>query len=513
MIVSKKNILSLSSGDARKFFLKGDSYCTINLPHYFKFEPILNLLRKKIKTKNIKDIINGNKLNNLKSVNNVNYNFISNKDGMLSWRQLQIINPAVYLVLCNLITDNDNWEYIKNRFKKFQKYSKFIEATGIPVVDIRNKKHDATQINEWWSRNEQKAIELSLEFEYVSHTDISTFYDSIYTHSIVWALHRKDNTKKLKFNIKTKQKLNKLGDEIDTIFQSMSYGETHGIPQGNIISDFIAEILLGYLDVCVFYSLRKKHLDYKILRYRDDYRIFTHTPVDAELILSEISNTLQTIGLRLNAKKTLISNDVISTSVKKDKLDNLLNINFNDNYIPKSLLYIYRISLIHSNSGTIKKYLKLLYDVVINKKDKIINDDTVIISLLINIALKNPISYPSIAAIISAIIEKKDESYKKLLAEKILKRFERIPYISWLEVWLQRIFINSPSISKIIAQTPICNCVLDNNMRIWNMDWLSKSYKDLISKINIVDRSILEKTENIIRPFEFDVFTDYELYY
>ena len=100
----------------------------------------------------------------------------------------------------------------------------------------------------------------------MSHTDISTFYDSIYTHSIVWALHGKDNTKKLKFNIKTKQKLNKLGDEIDTIFQSMSYGETHGIPQGNIISDFIAEILLGYLDVCVFYSLRKKHLDYKILR-------------------------------------------------------------------------------------------------------------------------------------------------------------------------------------------------------------------------------------------------------
>ena len=187
----------------------------------------------------------------------------------------------------------------------------------------------------------------------------------------------------------------------------------------------------------------------------------------------------------------------------------MLNINFNDNYIPKSLLYIYRISLIHSNSGTIKKYLKLLYDVVINKKDKIINDDTVIISLLINIALKNPISYPSIAAIISAIIEKKDESYKKLLAEKILKRFERIPYISWLEVWLQRIFINSPSISKIIAQTPICNCILDNNVRIWNMDWLSKSYKDLISKINIVDKSILEKTENIIRPFEFDVFTDY----
>ena len=512
MIVSKKNIISLSSRDARKFFLKGDSYCTIILPPYFKFEPILNSLDSEIKTKSIKDIVNGSKLNNIKSVNNVNYNFISNKDGMLSWRQLQIINPAVYLVLCNLITDDKNWEYIKNRFRKFQKYNHIIEATGIPVVDIKNKKHDATQINEWWSRNEQKAIELSLEFEYVAHTDISTFYDSIYTHSIVWALHGKKDTKKLKFNIKSKQKLNKLGDEIDTIFQSMSYGETHGIPQGNIISDLIAEILLGYLDVCIFYSLRKKHIDYKILRYRDDYRIFTHSPVDAELILAEISKTLHSVGLRLNSKKTLISNDVISTSVKKDKLDNLLNIDFNNNYIPKLLLYIYKTSLAHSNSGTINKFLNILYDVVLDKRSRIKNNDIVIISLLINIALKNPIVYPRVAGIISLIIAEKDESYKKSLAEKILKRFENIPYISWLEVWLQRIFIKSPSISTIIAKTPICKCALDNKVRIWNSDWLLSKYKKIMDKIGIIDESTLKGSDNIIHKTEFDVFTDYEIY-
>ncbi len=36
---------------------------------------------------------------------------------------------------------------------------------------------------------------MSLEFNYIYHTDISNCYSSIYTHSIAWAIHSKDKAK------------------------------------------------------------------------------------------------------------------------------------------------------------------------------------------------------------------------------------------------------------------------------------------------------------------------------
>ena len=40
-----------------------------------------------------------------------------------------------------------------------------------------------------------------------------------------------------------------IGNRIDTMIQSMSYGQTNGIPQGSILMDFIAEMVLGYSDL------------------------------------------------------------------------------------------------------------------------------------------------------------------------------------------------------------------------------------------------------------------------
>ncbi len=43
--------------------------------------------------------------------------------------------------------------------------------------------------------------------------------------------------------------------------------------------DFIAEIVLGYADTLITTEIKAaKILDYKILRYRDDYRIFVNSP-------------------------------------------------------------------------------------------------------------------------------------------------------------------------------------------------------------------------------------------
>ena len=73
----------------------------------------------------------------------------------------------------------------------------------------------------------------------------------------------------------------------------MSYGQTNGIPQGSTLMDFIAEILLGYADCLLYNKLKEKKIsDYRILRYRDDYRIFVHSSQEGELVVKVLTETL-----------------------------------------------------------------------------------------------------------------------------------------------------------------------------------------------------------------------------
>lgn len=66
----------------------------------------------------------------------------------------------------------------------------------------------------------------------------------------------------------------------------MRYGQTNGIPQGSALMDFIAEIVLVYCDEKLTKKLESLNItDYKILRYRDDYRVFSNCSSDLELIL------------------------------------------------------------------------------------------------------------------------------------------------------------------------------------------------------------------------------------
>ena len=108
-----KTIIDLTYSEARQFFLKQESYCSIDLPKYFDFQPLLDALSKKGDIESIA-------LEKAKKFDDVNYKFLTNKDGRYAWRPLQLINPAIYVYLVNKITKKNNWNLIVNRFKKFQ---------------------------------------------------------------------------------------------------------------------------------------------------------------------------------------------------------------------------------------------------------------------------------------------------------------------------------------------------------------------------------------------------------
>lgn len=83
--------------------------------------------------------------------------------------------------------------------------------------------------------------------------------------------------------------------------------------------DFIAEIVLGYVDKLIYEELGDCS-DIRILRYRDDYRIFANNDERAEAVLKVVSDKLRTVGMKLGVSKTFSSRNVVEGSVKPDKL-------------------------------------------------------------------------------------------------------------------------------------------------------------------------------------------------
>ena len=158
---------------------------------------------------------------------------------------------------------------------------------------------------------EQQSILLSLEYDYVFDTDVADCYGSIYTHSIAWAVEGKKIAKENRKN-------DLLGNFIDKSIQNAQNQQTNGIPQGSVLMDFIAEIILGYIDRILGTFLKKQKItNYQILRYRDDYRIFVFNHNDGENILKRLSEIMMPFGFKLNASKTKGSQDVITQSIKR----------------------------------------------------------------------------------------------------------------------------------------------------------------------------------------------------
>lgn len=499
-----KNVLSLTAKDARNFFLKEESYYNFDLPPYFEFGGLLESLEKYFGNKELANFYSSSKSLRPHLLEGVNYKLISNKDGKYAWRPLQLIHPAIYVYLVCLITEKKNWEIIKKRFQELISKSSGIECAGLPIVSIYYKKDKGAQIVHWSSEVEKKSVIYSLDFDYLFHTDITDCYGSIYTHSIAWAMHDKIFAKKEKGNKKL------LGNQIDWQLQAMSNGQTNGIPQGSVLMDFIAEMVLCYIDTILTDEIKKldiKKSDYKIIRYRDDYRIFTNNPQIAEKIIKELTDILNDFGMRINSSKTKGLSSVVHSSIKSDKLAWSINENcYSD--LQSELYAISVFSESFPNSGQVSVSLKNFYDKVVglNKKDIKANIQ-VLISIATDIAYKNPRTYPIVAAILSKLIDFLAKTTKERMVKKILAKFNKLPNTGIMQIWLQRITIKLGNGYKYSER--LCNKVVSKNEIIWNSDWLNAKTKKIVNSYNLVNNNTLDQIGAVISNEEVELFDRY----
>lgn len=499
-----KNVLSLSASKAKDYFLKEENYSNILLPEYFSFQELLNKLDKKLQNKNLKNFFVAK--DSPTNYDNVNYIIYNNKDGCYAWRPLQLLNPIVYIAITNYITQDKVWKLIKKRFKDFQ-CNENILCQGIPTLKTRKKKQQATQVLSWWNNVEQLSLEMALEYSYLFTTDISNCYGSIYTHTIAWALHGKNKAKQA-----TKDKNIKLeGDCIDTLIRYMTYNQTNGIPQGSVLMDFIAEIVLGYADLLLSEKLNDAEIEnYKIIRYRDDYRIFVNNTQTGNQIIKFLTEVMIELGFKLNAAKTQKTEDIIEGSLKKDKLyrishlEDLNKFCLNKGNLQKQLIRIYDFSKKFSNSGSLQALLMEYYRNIKFKKD----DKNVIpvISIAFAIAFNNPRVYPIIAAIIGKSLSYISDFNKRIdIIQKIKKKLEEKPNTEYLEIWLQRIIYNDDFFQSY--KSSICNLIIDKTLPpIWNIDWVSNGLKNIVNNTSIIDYQVLNNLDNEIREDEINIF-------
>lgn len=545
-----RKVIELSSKDALDALMSNDFYCTFELPEYFDFSGVLKYAVESVGDKSLNECINNDC--QPESMHGVNLDVITNKDGRYAVRPLTLANPFLYYMLARDICSDKSWTAITECFKLFG--NDHITACAIPMVKIDDKPESfkgATSILNWWNSMEQRSIELSLKYSYMFMTDITNCFGQINPESIAWALARKDTPYQTDDNAL-------LAADIQRYLRAMQEGKNIGIPQGSALFSLIAEIILGYTDMLLAQEITKAKekgalptdLEYEILRYVDDYRIFCNDRDALDAISYMLQHILEKFNFRMNPSKTRTSSELITDTIKPDKAFYIFNtpIESKQTYkdenglerkehgydfdgFQKHLLFIYEFSKRFPNSGQLvtqleafsKRIEEQLSTKTISYEEVSINLETgettkekktkeqkghlwenisAMVAISVEIAANNLRAANNALKIASQLLSDmrpEDQQKKKDIIGLIYKKLYRIPNSAFLQVWLQNITHNTDDWSAgEIYDMPLCKVVAEQPVSLWNNNWLIQKIAISFPQDSIVDRKSLAKTGQVI---------------
>lgn len=159
-------------------------------------------------------------------------------------------------------------------------------------------------VGEFYDSKRWNALEA--HWRYLRRIDVSNCFKSIYTHSFAWATGSDAHSKAHLGAAPMFSQLD-FGRAFDKVMQTANWGETHGICVGPEASRIFAEIIFQKLDLEILDRLGKLGLkanNFEVLRYVDDYFIFTREETHIEKVSSVINAVLTEAGFTLNTSKT-----------------------------------------------------------------------------------------------------------------------------------------------------------------------------------------------------------------
>lgn len=543
-------IIELSGKDALDALRSNNFYCTTELPEYFDFSGVLKYAADSIGNKSLDECVNGDC--QPESMHGVNLNVITNKDGRYAVRPLTLANPFLYYMLARDICNEKAWYAIKECFKLYA--NEHITACAIPMVKVDDKPEPfkgATSILNWWNSMEQRSIELSLKYRYMFMTDITNCFGQINPESIAWALARKDTPYQTDDNYA-------LASSIQRYLRAMQEGKNIGIPQGSSLFSLIAEIILGYTDMLLAQEIANeqendnlpKELEYEVLRYVDDYRIFCNDRDALDKISFMLQHILERFNFRMNSSKTRTSTELITDSIKADKAFYIFNTPIESKQIykdedgherkergydfdgfQKHLLFIYEFSRRFPNSGQIVTQLEAFskrIDEQLSTKTRTYEETTIdldsgkttkekktkelkghlwenisaMVAIAVEIAANNLRAANNALKIASQLLSdmrKEDAEKKSEIIDLIYRKLIRIPNSAFLQVWVQNITHPTDDWSAgDIYDMPLCKVVAKQPVMLWNNNWLNADIAAAFPQDSIVDRDVLAKTGQVI---------------
>lgn len=169
--------------------------------------------------------------------------------------------------------------------------------------------------------------ECEKKYDAMVQFDVSKCFDSIYTHSLPWAVLGKDQTK---FSLK--QSKATFGGQFDALMQNLNQKETNGIVTGPEFSRIFAEIILQSVDVELMTRLAQESnlthkIDYEIFRYVDDFFVFYNAEFAQLKIFETLQEVLKSKKLSVNTSKIKRYQKPIITeiTIAKEWISSLLN--------------------------------------------------------------------------------------------------------------------------------------------------------------------------------------------
>ncbi|RDY62044.1 reverse transcriptase [Flagellimonas nanhaiensis] len=307
------------------------------------------------------------------------------------YRELAVIHPINQLMLVSFYDKYKNdILYYSNRSKyslrkpdkvaslKYFRDPTFsknrIKNPEIEIIETSDKEYKGlktffsyqtySNIYKFYESNEYHRAEK--RFNKLLKFDISRCFDSIYTHSLSWAL---TNKKIVKDNLSPNK--NTVGGVFDKLMQLMNYNETNGILIGPEFSRIFAELILQKIDELIEKQLQYTYkVEYDIYRYVDDYFVFYNEDRVKDEILELFKLELKEFNLFFNESKTeeiekpIITNITIAKENIRELIENTVIFKFLDaDDIPRTGIKYYE------SRDVITNYKKILASTNTSYKD------------------------------------------------------------------------------------------------------------------------------------------------
>jgi len=99
---------------------------------------------------------------------------------------------------------------------------------------------------------------------------------------------------------------------------------------------------------------------------------------------------------------------------------------------------------------------------------------------------------------------------KENIIKKIIAKFKKLPNTGIMQIWLQRITIKTSNYFEYSEK--LCHKAIENDVVIWNSDWLQPKLKKIIDSYDLIDKEVLEELGAVISEKEVSLF-DRLVYY